>query len=202
MNILLERKFAGVSFGAILLFWSTLPTAQTVPSSDGQFPFATSRLEYPEWSRKSKRGLYVEYCESLLQDLKSGSEIQFLRLLFESESIEQLDEAKLFGKCNSSAFIKSVVFEPKVWEATKNLPKEEQEKYGTKWLMSKHFMVFSADFDRKPSNGRELVLYGGGFTSSRNQKGDFTHFVVLDLESCKPRYSAQVYDVVHCIIRR
>jgi hypothetical protein len=40
----------------------------------------------------------------------------------------------------------------------RTLPKEEQEQYGTAWLMSKYFRLYEVDIDNNPNNGRELVL--------------------------------------------
>ena len=170
--------------------------AQGSKSGEVPFPFATSQLAYPDWARKS-RSADVRYCEALMHDLKAGRDIRFLRPVYEAEMLDELQRAQQFGKCDASHFVKSVAFEPRIWESIKHLPQAEQENYGTKWLMSKRFLLYRVDIDRDPKNGLELVLYGGGAYSDKGQKADFTYFVVPRLDTCEPKYRAQVYDVVN-----
>jgi hypothetical protein len=167
------------------------------PTDLPSFPFSLGHLEYPDYAKQNRTADQIAYCTTIVEDLKRRKNVQIVRPRAESDSIEELQQRNAFGKCQAANFAKSFTFGPRIWDSIRDLPGDEQEQYGTAWFMSKQFRLYEVDIDNNPKNGREIVLYGAGATSSKGQKADYTYFVVPDLKTCQTKFSAQVYDVVH-----
>ncbi len=161
------------------------------------FPFLLESLQFPDFAKRGRSPDQIAYCEALLGDLRAGKGPRFIQPRIELETLEEFERGDFFGKCPARNFTKWVSIEARDWYSIRHLPEEEQEQYGTPWLMSKRFRLYEIDIDNNPKNGRELVVYGAGAQSSHGQKAGDSQFSVVDLKTCRTKYSAQVSDVVH-----
>src|SRR6266705_2630408 len=174
---------------------SDIAAAQRSPGLRSPLPFDPKGLEYPSWAREKRDKARVEYCETLLGDLKKGTDVHFVDPIDRVETIQQLKSGRWFGRCSPSEFAKTVEFEGRVWDSIKDLPKQERERYGRVYRMVGPFMLYRVDIDRNSKNGEELILYGAGQTDDQHTLADSSSLMVLDLKRCETKYHAQVVDV-------